>query len=247
MVKILSFDIGIKNLAYCIVEFTEDSHKILDWGILDVMEFFLQKNIKCSVVRNGKACCGDAVVSVKINDGQQIGFCKKITCQKSANASYTSKQLKKVNIINTKSVNILDMSSELIRKLRTKPGFLDVDIVVLENQPVLKNPTMKSIQMIIYSFFLIYGVTIEESPVKNIALFNAGRKLDIYDGPDLNTSKDEKTYAGRKALSIEYTRYFLKSFPEKLDFFNKNNKKDDLADAYLQCLTYYKRNKCVII
>lgn len=40
MVKILSFDVGIKNLAYCIVEFKDNSHTILDWGILDIMELF---------------------------------------------------------------------------------------------------------------------------------------------------------------------------------------------------------------
>lgn len=247
MVKILSFDIGIKNLAYCMVELKDDCHTILDWGVLDIMEIFLKKNIKCSVVRNGKTCCADAIVSVKTDNDHHIGFCKKKTCQKAANATYSLKQLKKVRIINTKSVNILDMSSELIRKLRTKPEFIDVDIVVLENQPVLKNPTMKSIQMIVYSFFLIYGVTIEESPIKNIALFNAGRKLDIYDGPPIETEHSNKTYAGRKYLSIEYTKHFLLNNPTKLDFFNKHSKKDDLADAYLQCLTYYKRNKCVII
>jgi hypothetical protein len=247
MVKILSFDVGIKNLAYCIVEFKDNSHTILDWGILDIMELFLKKNIKCSVVRNGKACTSDAIVSVKTDTDHRIGFCKKITCQKNANATYSSKQLKKVSIINTKSVNILDLSSELIRKLRTKPNFLDVDIVVIENQPVLKNPTMKTIQMIVYTFFLIYGVTIEESPVTSIALFNASRKLDIYDGPALETDYDPKTYSGRKHLSIEYTRIFLLNNPTQLEFFNNNNKKDDLADSYLQCLTYYKKNQCVII
>ena len=34
-----------------------------------------------------------------------------------------------------------------------------IDKVVIENQPALKNPTMKSVQMILYSYFLIEGVT----------------------------------------------------------------------------------------
>ena len=152
-------------------------------------------------------------MSVKTDTDHHIGFCKKITCQKNANATYSSKQLKKVSIINTKSVSILDISSELIRKLRMKPNFLDVDIVVIENQPVLKNPTMKSIQMIVYTYFLIYGVTIEESPITNISLFNATRKLDIYDGPTIETDHDPKTYSGRKHLAIEYTRRLLLNNP----------------------------------
>ena len=32
MVKYISFDVGVKNLAYCIVEFFDDkTHKIYDW------------------------------------------------------------------------------------------------------------------------------------------------------------------------------------------------------------------------
>ena len=59
-----------------------------------------------------------------------------------------------------------------ISKLKKMPNLLNCDIVVIENQPVLKNPTMKSIQMVLYSYFLIYGYTVHDSPIKNIALFN---------------------------------------------------------------------------
>ena len=34
--KLLSFDIGIKNLAFCVLEKKDDSLDILDWGILNV-------------------------------------------------------------------------------------------------------------------------------------------------------------------------------------------------------------------
>ena len=40
MVKILSFDVGIKNLAYCLVEFEDNKSTILDWGVIDIMERF---------------------------------------------------------------------------------------------------------------------------------------------------------------------------------------------------------------
>ena len=35
--------------------------------------------------------------------------------------------------------------------------------VLIENQPALKNPVMKSIQMIIYTFFVMDGVMKEDS------------------------------------------------------------------------------------
>ena len=244
MVKILSFDVGIKNLAYCLVSLENKDnlyeHTIEEWGVIDIMEIFLAKSIKCSVNKKGELCNSDAINCVKI-DNKPIGFCKKKTCQAIANSTYSKKDLKKVKPINTKSVSPLDLTSEMIRKLRQKSELLNADVVVIENQPVLKNPTMKSIQMVLYSYFLIYGYTDNSSPIQNIALFNAGRKLDIYDGPKIENVKDASTYAGRKKLSILNTQYFLRDNKSKLDFFNKHKKKDDLADCYLQCLTYYKK------
>jgi len=96
---------------------------------------------------------------------------------------------------------------------------------------------MKSVQMFIYSHCLINGA-------KNIALFNANKKLDIYDGPEIDT-KGKTGYTLRKYLSVEYTKYFLRKnenqhMKDKLEYFEKNKKMDDLADCYLQGLTYYK-------
>ena len=55
---------------------------------------------------------------------------------------------------------MLDQGKCIVEKLQKKEHFLDVDLVVIENQPALKNPTMKSIQMMIYSYFLIDGVCV---------------------------------------------------------------------------------------
>ena len=48
--KLISFDIGIKNLSYCILE--SESKSILDWGILDISidkkcDHCSKKGIKC--------------------------------------------------------------------------------------------------------------------------------------------------------------------------------------------------------
>ena len=51
----------------------------------------------------------------------------------------------------------------------------DYDEVIVENQPSLKNPTMKSIQMIVYTYFLI------KSDVK-VEMINAKNKLKVYKG-----------------------------------------------------------------
>jgi hypothetical protein len=239
MVKILSFDVGIKNLAYCLVEFAETKNTILDWGIIDIMATFLDKTTKCSVVKNGAECGATAIVCIRLPD-KTIGFCKKKTCQKVVQTAYQPKQIKKIKAVTTKTVSLLHLTSELIRQLKLYKVFLTADIVVIENQPVLKNPTMKSIQMVLYTFFLVNGIT-EDAPLTNIALFNAGRKLDIYDGPEITTPCKKGTYADRKYLSIEMTKYLLRDIPDKLQFFSTHKKQDDLADSYLQCLTFYKK------
>ena len=71
------------------------------------------------------------------------------------------------------------------RKLYEKPQLLDVDVVVIENQPSLKNPQMKSIQMILYSYFLILGKVIgngenSKSYIQSIDFCSASNKLKVY-------------------------------------------------------------------
>ncbi|MEC8542095.1 MAG: hypothetical protein VXY89_00890, partial [SAR324 cluster bacterium] len=39
----------------------------------------------------------------------------------------------------------------------------DIKHVLIENQPALKNPTMKSVQMIIYTFFIMNGIMNDNS------------------------------------------------------------------------------------
>ena len=39
MVKILSFDIGIRNLAYIYLDFIDiDNFSILDWDVIDILD-----------------------------------------------------------------------------------------------------------------------------------------------------------------------------------------------------------------
>jgi hypothetical protein len=163
--------------------------------------------------------------------------CSKKSCQKKLDeeipiSQYPRQKLKKNKAALKNPLFDLCMSIKVCLD-NHKDDLINSDIVVLENQPVLKNPTMKSIQMFIYSYCLLNGIT-------NINLFNANKKLNIYDGPDIDT-KGKKDYALRKYLSIEYTKYFLikNEFNNELEYFKTHKKMDDLADCYLQGLTYF--------
>ena len=68
--KVVSWDVGIKNLAYCVMEKSENNdipYKIYNWGIINVIETFY---LKC----NGKDC-NKKCLYYNIIDGKQVGYC----------------------------------------------------------------------------------------------------------------------------------------------------------------------------
>ena len=117
-----------------------------------------------------------------------------------------------------------------------------MDYILIENQPVLKNPVMKSVQMILYSFFLINGII--NNTIKEIKFISARNKLKVYDGPPIEVKVKGK-YAKRKRLSIEYCRYMINDDTDNLNFFNKHKKKDDLADCFLQAIWFLNKNNMI--
>ena len=194
---ILSFDIGIKNLSYCVLykdanidSINKNNIKIYDWGIIQLIE-----------------------------DGTK---CKGIPLDK--------------------------ITKTLYEKLDDKFRNYEITNVLLENQPVLKNPLMKSIQMIIYSFFS-YEQIIMGRDIETIKLINASNKLKLGKNlTEINNSEDilkiKTKYSKNKKLAIIYTNHFLKErlivedYQRFNEIFNNHKKKDDLADAFLQGLYF---------
>ena len=53
--KILSWDVGIYNLAYCLIEICENKIKIIDWNIINLRKDHINQNILiCEEKTNGK-------------------------------------------------------------------------------------------------------------------------------------------------------------------------------------------------
>jgi len=60
--KLASFDVGIKNLAYCIFEVSGNDVSIEDWKVVDLIESNKVVTQKCSETqKNGKPCTNKAV------------------------------------------------------------------------------------------------------------------------------------------------------------------------------------------
>lgn len=177
---IISFDIGIKNLAYCILKQDGDSYDIHDWDIITL-----------------------------INDDEKC---------------------------NANKMDVTILGKRLMDRLDEHKEFLEIPNIVIENQPVLKNPKMKSIQMMVYSYFIIKN---RHLPNFNIKLFSARNKLSIYNGPPVELeSKSKNKYTIRKKLSIEYTKYMIRDHAEYLEFLTNHTKKDDLCDCFIQGACY---------
>ena len=214
--KILSFDVGIKNLSFCLL----NDGVIEDWGILNICT----DDVCDHCTKDGKRC--DKSVKFVCDGFQVCPAHKKLK-------SYSDKKFKKIS---KKQNPMLDQGKCIVSKLQKKEHFVDVDLVVIENQPALKNPTMKSIQMIIYSYFLINGVCFDDSKITNIEMINARNKLKAYTGPVIPCNIKDK-YKKTKFLGIEYCKYMIQESNQDdqwIQLFTESKKKDDLADAYLQ-------------
>ena len=221
----LSFDVGIKNLAYC--ELTPNKN-IIQWGIINMND----DTPTCSMHLK-KKCEKQASYSYTGNNNNISYYCSSHINHKSLNKKAKKKKL-------TTKMDILKISQKCILKLK-ELDLSNIKYILIENQPALKNPIMKSIQMIIYTFFVIEGVMDNKSPIELIHMVNARNKLKVYKGPKIECNKKNK-YAQNKYLSFEYTKCMINNELDKFKtLFNESKKKDDLADAYLQGIYWIEK------
>lgn len=158
----------------------------------------------------------------------------------------------------TSKIDINNLGISLFQELdKIKNKVLDAEIILLENQPVLKNPTMKSMQMFLYSYYLIRTMETNNGTMgnKKLQCYCASKKLDLIkflpeeEQTRIMTIIDEvnNPYQKNKKLSIHIVEYLLKDNKKLLDFFNSNTKKDDLADSLLMTLHYFEKANLIKI
>tara|TARA_Y100000591_G_C21717156_1_gene636726 strand:- start:71 stop:862 length:792 start_codon:yes stop_codon:yes gene_type:complete len=262
--KILSWDIGIKNLSYCLLE----NNTISDWNVINLDN---EINIICNgTFKNGNKCKSKGLY---LNKDKTIGYCKRHHSTLENKSDF--KELKKPK---KKKINLLEIGNKLVEKLDERFKNLEIDNVLLENQPSLKNPTMKSIQMIIYSYFLINGYN--KNLIKHIQMISASQKnkycnnycklnthiqkpttkssynnakktailvtddilKKIYQNEDETTDNDETTENDETSQNDELVKdYELINDINFYEFFKEHKKKDDLADSYLQGIQFLQK------
>ena len=152
-------------------------------------------------------------------------------------------------------INLTNLGLALYSKMDNKQELLNVDTVLLENQPVLINPTMKSVQMLLYSYFIMKGIKEKQisntKPISNIKCYQASRKTELikYLPENQQTLINNKinnlkgNYAKNKKAAIMITNYLIDENPLWGDFYKNHKKKDDLADSLLMTLHYLIKKK----
>ena len=280
----LGWDVGIKNLSYCLIDYNSKSFNIIDWGIINLLEDYSTVQY-CNQYKKGNVTeiCGKTA-GFRSSEGQEF-YCKvhsknqdvqieaipdKICCsidkckKNATRHDYTEDVYYCGPHVKTCGIGIdkMDLLTQttaaktplytlgklIFRKLDKNPNFLKAKYICIENQPAKINPTMKSVQMILYSYF-ISKVNSGDLQVNDLVMMSARNKLKIYKneyGPiDSKILNIANSYQKNKKQAVFCTQLYLKNeYTEAwCDFFDKDNKtkRDDLADAYLMCRYYICR------
>lgn len=291
MSTILSWDVGIKNLAYCVLQKEESKFKILDWGSINLVD---DTQLCQCVLRTGESC--KSVAKYKIYHGEEQLFknnenglcvcskhkikvepmleqieknnknCKKeyncLICKENATCKISNidfdfcwcdmhkkkgemfaKKLKakKITTVNCAKKPIQVLAEKLATKLDEHKNFLNVDEVIIENQPSLINMTMKTIASFLYYHFTKTGIIDKnnESKIKSINFISPSNKLKVNEDDTnniLKSTEKTKVYKMTKKLGVKYCEVLLDEKWKKV--FLNFKKKDDPADAFLAGLKY---------
>lgn len=281
---LISFDVGIKHLAYCIIHFENDNVFIKEWNVINLCDetYLCQATINDVKEANNNKCNKNAIyckfdtyyckkhtkhltysippkefndkIIKKMKLEDLSTFCKTYNIE--FHKPYTKNALlEKIN--NYKSEHFLEeiksknasqydliylgiqIKEKLNQILQLQQNKYNIDIAVIENQISPIANRMKTIQGMLAQYLIMNNI-------HNIIFYSASNKLKIF-----TSDKDKTTYTQRKKMSIQYTQQLLEEYvPLQLwiNYFNKHKKNDDLADCFLQGLSYLiQKYNCKII
>jgi hypothetical protein len=241
--KLVSFDIGLRHLSFCVLEgVSRADMRILHWDLIDVMaESAGLDNIKCFKCRKPANWVSQETHACTLHKGPT----KKTTTKASLNKK-TLEDLKKeaphartkkeaVDFVyashtqsiwrrcvkSSKSMSVVDLAGPIAQCLEArKKLWIGADLVGLEQQPERR---MMCVQAMIHMWFVCQGYACRG--------VSATHKLT-----NIVTLEDAtKTYKGRKATGIVHARELVPTEKDRA-YLMKHPKKDDLADCFLQGL-----------
>ena len=149
--RVVSFDIGIRNLAYCVVSHdtsTMQKMTLERWNVVDLLAV--------------KGTMYDDSVSHILCKSWKVAELREWLRQRGESTDGKSRQLvdrisaymKRQKIPRTNAFDMSMLGSKLYVYLDRCAWLDQCDVALIENQPSLTNPRMKSVQMLLYGYLL---------------------------------------------------------------------------------------------
>ena len=266
--KVLSIDIGIKNLAFILIEHAENccTFEIIKWDIINLCNSIPNcSNPKCNAqakfYKNNSFFCKKHTkneeykipnINIKTLGKQNIKILNNIVDENNIELNNESnKKLNKQDMIKAIEDHVENNYFNVIETINANNiNLIDIGInLKCECNKIFDTQTIESIDMII--------IENQISPIANRMKTIQGMVAQYFiDRGNYNIEfisaanklklfiENKKTsYSERKKLSINFTNELLnkKNKTKECEFFMKHMKKDDLADCYLQAI-YYLHN-----
>lgn len=240
---VASIDVGIKNLAMCIMQNNpSDSKNMTQYTIKlwDVFNLLDNDNHLCAGQTKKGLVCGKkcSLTWTETNSPTKRYSCKTHFPKHITQTTRNKYAPKKVNdyLLQDIALVVIVKMNELF--VTHKDIISSLDKVVIELQPKVNNK-MKFISHIIYAKFVEFFANTQQKT--SVRFVRAAQKLKAYTGPALNCTL-KGAYAKRKWLSVQYTTWFLTSkfcSAQKdawLQFLQTHSEADDLCDTFLMTI-----------
>lgn len=141
---------------------------------------------------------------------------------------------------NSNKISLCNIGASMYKKMDRMPELLNVDEVLVENQPTFINPTMKSVSAMLFSYFVMRGIhekSTTKSMIKTINFCSPSNKIKV-GGEDadikIQGAEQGKVYKVTKELGVKFCKALIDDHPDWLKIINSHKKQDDMADAFLQ-------------
>jgi hypothetical protein len=247
--KLVSFDVGLRNLAVVVLEGTQRKNvKILAWDVIDVIG---EKNgvarptcFKCKkaamwvsqdMFACSKHCPRNSMLTKAALNKKSIGelreladtydisgSTKTVLVQRLYQHLQNSGWTKFKGNARASGGGVLDLIPDIIKSLDSRSEWWqDADMCIFENQ---MDRRMFAVQSMLQMYFACRGY--------RTSGISAKHKLENI----LTVDDRTDTYRGRKKTGITHCEALCP--PCNLEFFRSHKKKDDLADCFLQGLWF---------
>jgi len=165
------------------------------------------------------------------------------------NEHVLNKCFETINITNSNKVDIISIGKNIKKKFDNiftiNNTYDNIDVILIENQISPIANRMKTIQGMVAQYFIMKNST--QQHIEFVSSFNKLKDVTNHNTLTITHTQDDKTekakYNDRKKLGISTCLENLEGNNinnEWAKFFNKHNKKDDLADCFLQGIWYIK-------